>query len=93
MCYTGLMDNNFIEVSTHPYWITFSENDQSVGYFSNIDSAVRTARDFSFYQGVSEFPLPNRLRLQISNIKTNVTFHQDYIDSRFMELSLLDATV
>ena len=87
------MDTNYITISYHSYWVSISENQQSVGFFSNMDCAIRTARDFSFYQGVCEFPTQTRLKLQILNIKTNITYGEDYIDSRFMELSLLDATV
>jgi hypothetical protein len=93
MCYTGLMDNNYIEKFNHPYNVRVSSEDLSVGHFTNIDVAVRHARDFSFYQGHSEFPLQNRLLLEIADSFSSIIFGQDYIDSRFMELSLLDATV
>ena len=93
MCYTGLMNNNYIEKFNHPYNVRVSSEDLSVGHFSNIDAAVRHARDFSFYQGTSEFPLQNRLDLSICDAFNDVVFAQDYIDSRFMELALLDSLV
>ena len=87
------MDNNYIEKFNHPYTVNFVEFNYPVGHFSNIDAAVRHARDFSFYQGSSEFPLQNRMLLEIVDSFSSTIFGQDYIDSRFMELSLLDATV
>jgi hypothetical protein len=87
------MDNNYIEKFNHPYTVNVVEFDYPVGHFSNIDAAVRHARDFSFYQGSSEFPLQNRLLLEIVDSFTSIVFGQDYIDSRFMELELLDTVL
>jgi hypothetical protein len=87
------MNNNYIEKFNHPYTVNVVEFAYPVGHFSNIDAAVRHARDFSFYQGSSEFPLQNRLLLEIVDSFSFTVFGQDYIDSRFTELSLLDATV
>jgi hypothetical protein len=88
-----MSNNNYIEKLNHPYTVNVVEFDYPVGHFSNIDAAVRHARDFSFYQGASEFPLQNRLLMEIVDSFSFTIFGQDYIDSRFMELSLLDATV
>ena len=88
-----MSNNNYIEKFNHPYTVNVVEFDYPVGHFSNIDAAVRHARDFSFYQGASEFPLQNRLLLEIVDSFTSIVFGQDYIDSRFMELSLLDTLV
>jgi hypothetical protein len=87
------MDHNYIEKFYHPYTVKSVIFTYEVGHFSNLDAAVRHARDFSFYQGFSEFPLQNRLLLEIVDSFSFTVFGQDYIDSRFTELSLQDATI
>ena len=83
--------SNTIDLINHSFTVRHDVTNQIVGHFSNMDAAVRAARDFSFYQGVGEFPLQNRLPLHVTN--KYFVFDQDYIDSRFSELSLLDSVV
>ncbi len=78
----------YIDLLTHPF--TAQSELGTIGHFSNIDLAVRSARDYSFYQGSLEFPRQERLKVHIFNNWNGSIHDQSYIDSRSDQLNELD---
>lgn len=74
-----------IDLSKHPFSVRCDEFHNVVGTFTNMDAAVRKARDFSFYQNDREYP-GYRLQMHIFDFSTGTIYDQDVIDNRFAQL-------
>jgi len=76
--------NEFLDLNKHCF--TVQSELGTIGHFSNLDLAVRYARDYSFYRGVLEFPHQSRLKVNIFDNSTRIIYEQKFIDVRFAEL-------
>jgi hypothetical protein len=80
--------DKYLDLKVHNF--TAQSEIGTVGRFSNLDLAVRSARDFSFYRGVLEFPDQSRLNVYIFDNTTGSIYDQKFIDNRFQYLLSLD---
>ena len=76
--------NDYLDLNKHCF--TAQSELGTIGHFSDLDLAVRSARDYSWYRGVLEFPHQSRLNVHIFDNNTGTIFDQSFVDNRFQYL-------